>query len=179
MIGAKTAHRHVARPRPRGFTLVEMIVALASSTTLVVAGMSVLLISVRGMPERSDDAVGAAEAMSLMNAIAMDAAECIAVEVDAAISFTVPDRTGAGSEDTVVYTVIREDGVDYIMRESAAGTVSRAASMVTLESIAVIDDGDVPRLEIVVTVGAVPALSFSQTVPMHNAAYAHSIAGGG
>ncbi len=89
----------------RGFTLVEIVTSVAISSVLLLALTSVVLLASKAIPANAtatdarDGAAGAID--SLLAELA--SAKNVSVATPTSITFTVPDRTGDGVDDTIAY----------------------------------------------------------------------------
>jgi hypothetical protein len=97
-------HARPAHPR-RAFSLLELLLALSISTTLLAALGSLLVFALRAVPTGSSPAERALSAAAALEQISADLAVAISVTQAAgnAITFTVPDRTGDNIPDTIQY----------------------------------------------------------------------------
>jgi prepilin-type N-terminal cleavage/methylation domain-containing protein len=95
----------VSRPphSSAGFTLVELIVALAIMMILMGALTSAILIATRAVPPANDPVVATLAAGSELDTLADDLryATAFAVWQPRVVQFTVPDRTGDGSPEEI------------------------------------------------------------------------------
>ncbi len=102
---ARSNRRPLPRPRTRAFTLVEVVLALGIMTILMGAMASALVIVARAVPDGTSPREAVADGAAAVDQIAAELHTAIAVSsrTDASITFTVPDRTGDGVDDTIAY----------------------------------------------------------------------------
>ena len=88
----------------RGFTLIELVVALGLTSIVSAALMSALLLSLRAIPASTDGGLIAAELDSASEFLLADASLASALTVSSTkLTMTVPDVTGDAAADTVEY----------------------------------------------------------------------------
>jgi prepilin-type N-terminal cleavage/methylation domain-containing protein len=88
----------------RGFTLIELVVALSIASVLTLAMGSVLVVASRAAPAASDRMVRSAHAARALDVLADEATTAIGVQTFnpfGRVDFTVPDRTGDGLPESV------------------------------------------------------------------------------
>src|SRR5689334_20631330 len=90
---------------PRSFTLLEMVVAMAVMSILTAAIGSVILLASRALPGARGPTETTLTASAALDQLVADlrAATGITAAGATAVTFTVPDRTGDGIDDTVSY----------------------------------------------------------------------------
>lgn len=90
----------------RGFTLVELVVALGISSTLLVGMASAVMLAARMLPSRSTAAGTAADLQATMDALAVElsAAQTITKLSDSGIAFTVADRDADGRPEPITWS---------------------------------------------------------------------------
>lgn len=92
-----------AAPR-RGFTLIEMLIAIALTSLICSALMSALLLSLRAIPGENDAGLIATELSTAFEFLHADVAIASSVEVTGAkLLLTVPDQTGDATPENIVY----------------------------------------------------------------------------
>lgn len=89
----------------RGFSLIEMVVAMALGVVLLAAMGSALVIAARAMPSKGDAMLVALTGADATNMLASDLQFAISFSTleSNEIEFTVPDRTGDGVADVIRY----------------------------------------------------------------------------
>lgn len=92
------------RPTRRGFTLIELVVALGLTSIVSAALMSALLLSLRAIPAPDDGGMTGADLDAACEFLLADASLASALTVSSTkLTMTVPDVTGDAAADTVEY----------------------------------------------------------------------------
>ncbi|HRX84934.1 MAG TPA: prepilin-type N-terminal cleavage/methylation domain-containing protein [Phycisphaerae bacterium] len=91
--------------RPLGFTLVELIAAMAVMSIILLALASTVVVATRSLPSETHPVTRLTRGSAVLQGIADELAEAITIsERDAhAITFTVADRDGDGVPETIRY----------------------------------------------------------------------------
>lgn len=103
---ARLAARSGVCSRARGFTLIELSMALLVTSVLVGAVGSLVVMTARaaqGSPKTQSTSGGAGDALARISA-ELATATTMANCTGTGLTFTIPDRTGDGNAETVVYS---------------------------------------------------------------------------
>ena len=94
-----------ARPERGAFTLLELLVAMTAASVLMAALGSVFVLASRALPQGQGELTSAPLAARALERLGADVACAVALPSGTATGLTVsvPDRTGDGSAETVVY----------------------------------------------------------------------------
>lgn len=118
-----TAFVRPTRPRPAaGFTLIETIVAVATSSVLLLALGSVITIAARAVPSGNEPVVSAVQIERGLAMLLADFEEAIdydKTDGSHVLHLGVKDRNGDGTDDLVQYKV---DGSNRLVRILNGGT---------------------------------------------------------
>jgi Tfp pilus assembly protein PilV len=143
-----------AKPRRRGFTLIEAAMSIAVTSILLVAMGGALLMSVRAVDTGDDSAaaqLSTSEKLSQLNA-ELSVATSISTMAGGDLLFSVPDRNGDGNPEAIEYTWSGVDG-DPIKRSYNGSTAASFIPSIRSIAAAVIDRPP-----------AVPVVSSEQTL---------------
>src|SRR5262249_55248128 len=116
-----------------GFTLIEMVLSLAIIAILLLGMQSAILLAARATPDSSNSplssAIVAGRAVDRLSAD-LTFANSVTSAGTTSITFTVPDRTGDNSPETITYSWSGVSG-DPLLRKINSGTASTVATNVT------------------------------------------------
>jgi prepilin-type N-terminal cleavage/methylation domain-containing protein len=90
--------------RTGGFTLLELVVAIAVTSLVMVAVGSTILLAGKGLPDEAGPAPAAAARVADQIAAELYCAASVTQRSATLIEFTVPDRDGDGVNETICYT---------------------------------------------------------------------------
>jgi hypothetical protein len=138
-----------AAPARRGYTLIELVAATASSALLIGGLASTVMISTRTLSQDSTPAAGAvrsAQALAQLSADLRQAlrfvertagATAITQQTSTALAFTLPDRTGDALAETARYTWSGTvgDPLMYQLNSQAAKVIAPAGQTVDLTTM--------------------------------------------
>lgn len=134
-------------PHRRGFTLIELVVSLATTSVLLLGAAGTLALAARALPTQDDPAATARSLASTAEIIRADASTAVAFATrDTAL--VLPDADSDGKEELVEYTVendtlyrVYNDGEPVRLLgnvgkvEMTAGTTNDAATLTTIVSM--------------------------------------------
>lgn len=109
--------------RPSGFTLVELVVALAVMAIILLATQSVVLLAVRAVPDERSGPSAVLAAGRALDRLADDLglAATVTKATTTEVILTVPDRNGDGQDETLRYSWSGTAG-DPLLRQVNGGT---------------------------------------------------------
>ena len=121
----------------RAFSLVELVVCMVIATVLLAAIGSTIVLASRAIPSANNPTACTIEAsMTLDQLVAeLEAAVCITEHSQAAIAFTVTDRSGDGLAERIRYAWSGTPG-DPLTRQYNGGTVAALVAQVEQFSLA-------------------------------------------
>jgi len=124
MIPEKRQGERIRRCVRRGFTLIEMVVAVAVMSVIMLGVGSAMIIAGRAMPDAANPAAAAITAGRALQQIATELQYAVAVNENSAtaIEFTVADRTNDDVPETIRYAWSGTPG-DPLTRQYNAGAV--------------------------------------------------------
>ena len=91
--------------RPRGFTLVELVIAIATSSLLMAGMMSAIFLAIRSADTNTDTSLAVSGSLVLED-IAAELRDAVYFKqrTATAVMFAVPDRDSDGDVETIRYS---------------------------------------------------------------------------
>jgi prepilin-type N-terminal cleavage/methylation domain-containing protein len=117
------------RVRSPGFTLVEVVCALAVTSILFVAMANALFIATKALPPADDPSAASVRSARVLDHIAAEIETAVGVSAlsDRSIAFTVPDRDGDGVPERIAYSWAGKAGDPLERTVNGAASVAAAA----------------------------------------------------
>jgi len=94
------------RPRPaRGFTLIELVLAIGLTSALMVGLTSAVLVGIRAMPRSDEPAIVRVQCHNAIATLADELSAALYINTTSAttVDFVVPDYNGDGVPERIVY----------------------------------------------------------------------------
>lgn len=129
---------------PRGFTLVEVVLALVISVMLFMAAQSMVVVASKSLPSRRTSGYAAVPAGIALDAFQADirAATMITQAGTTYVEMRVPDRDGDGLQETVRYEWAGTSGSPLLRKQtlSVAGTTTSETLVSNVDSVTFVHD---------------------------------------
>lgn len=103
---------------PRGFTLIETVVAMAISAILLLALGSTIMLASRAVPRGDEAVISEGELQRAFALMESDIQECTDIMMTSSLTIAVPDRDGDGLEEVIEYAY---NGADKMVTRSRNG----------------------------------------------------------
>lgn len=110
----------------RGFTLIELVAAMAITTVLLAAITSVMFVSVRALPATNDAFSGPMEAARVVDQMTaeLESALLVTQQTPTSISFTVPPRNGDAAPEKITYSWAGPSGAPLTRQYNSGAAVA-------------------------------------------------------
>lgn len=131
------ARRPTSTTCPRGFTLIEMVIAMALVGIVTSALMSAFLLALQAIPADNDPGITAARADAAFEFLLADAMLASAASASGSkLTMTVPDQTGDDVAESIIYQIdsgqfqrVLNSGTPRVLIEGvASGSLTIAAA---------------------------------------------------
>ncbi|MAY74112.1 MAG: hypothetical protein CMJ31_05170 [Phycisphaerae bacterium] len=160
--------RHI-RGRRRGYTLIELVVAMTAGSVIIVAMGGALTLASFALPTADEPAVRIREANDALSLIARDVAVASGYSITGSkqtLVLTLPDRDDSDGADTVRYDLIKPAGEVVLIRSNGAYERHLITGVGSFQVDAITPADRRPSLLIELTIAGPPDVTATTTVEM-------------